>query len=74
MQVKKVFEIVEHNFLVPGHTYLVCDRDDFGVIERKTKETFTVYDPEFWGNLIESADLKKPFKAVRMTQEKHLCQ
>jgi hypothetical protein len=71
VQVKKVFESAEHNFLAPGHTYLVCDRDDFSVIEWKTKETLSVYDPESWGNLADSAKSKKPFKMVRMMQQKH---
>jgi hypothetical protein len=49
----------------------VCDTDDFGVIEQKTKEILAVYDPESWGKLVELAKSKKPFKAVRMTKEKH---
>jgi hypothetical protein len=71
VQVKKVFETVEHNFPVAGHTYLGCDGDDLSVIERNTKETFAVYYPESWGNLVELAKSNNPFKAVRMTQEKH---
>jgi hypothetical protein len=71
VQVKKVFESAEHNFPVPERTYLVCDRDYFGVIKRKTKETVAVYGPESWGDLVEPAKSKKPFKGVRMTQEKH---
>jgi hypothetical protein len=34
VHIKKVFESVEHKLTVPGHTYLVCDRD-FGVLEWK---------------------------------------
>jgi hypothetical protein len=49
----------------------VCDREDFGVIEWKTKENLAVYDPEPLGNLVESAKSKTIFNAVRMTQEKH---
>jgi hypothetical protein len=71
VQVKKVFESVEHNFPAPGHTYLVCYTDDFGVTERKTKESVAVYGPESLDNFVEPAKSKKPFKAVRMTQEKH---
>jgi hypothetical protein len=66
----KGLESVEHSFPVPGQTYLVCD-GDFGVIEWKTKEALAVYDPESWGNLVDSAKSKKPSKEVRMTQEKH---
>jgi hypothetical protein len=69
LRVTKVFESTEHKFPAPGHTYLVCDRD-FGVIEQKTKKTLVLYDPESWFNLVESAKSKKPFKVVRMTQEK----
>jgi hypothetical protein len=44
LQIKKVYESVEHNFPVPALRYLVCDRDDFSIIEWKTKETLAVYD------------------------------
>jgi hypothetical protein len=71
VQVKKVFESVEHSFPLPGHTYLLCNRDDFGVVEWKTKEALAVYDPESWCNIVEPAKSKKPFKVVRMMQEKH---
>jgi hypothetical protein len=71
VQVKKVFETVEHNFPVAGHTYLVRDGDNFSVTERKTKETLAVYEPESWRNLAETAKLKNPSKAVRMALERH---
>jgi hypothetical protein len=71
VHIKKVFESVEHKYPVSGDIYLVCDREDFGVIEWKTKENLAVYDPEPWGNLDQSAESEKIFNAVRMTQEKH---
>ena len=42
---------VEHKFPMPGHTFLPCDRD-FGVIEKKKRETAAVYNPEGWLTLV----------------------
>lgn len=59
------FESIEHKFLLPGHTYLPCDRD-FGLIEKQKKKVQYLYIPEEWIPLIKKARTKSPFDVCWM--------
>lgn len=62
------FDVVEHKYLVPGHTYLPCDRD-FGLIEKKKRQVPFIYVPDHWMELVKKTRVKKPFKVVKMTRD-----
>lgn len=48
------FKIIEHLFLVPGHSYMPCDRA-FGNIEKFVRVTGEIYDFEGYCRAIENA-------------------
>lgn len=52
-------EVIDHKFLVPGHTHLECDVDH-AVIERtKKKSSIDIHLPRDWYQLVKSASKKK---------------
>ena len=61
------FEIIDHKFLTPGHTYLPSDQD-FALFEKKKKEN-EVFIPYQWFSLVESIRTKKPFQVARIKRE-----
>ena len=63
-----VFDVIEHYYLVPGHTFLPCD-SDFGVIDKKIRKTDYVFIPEDWYRLVENARVKNPFRVVKMVKD-----
>lgn len=63
----KVYQTIEHRFLVAGHTHLPSDRD-FAAIEKHKKYLGQVYSPEEWVTAIEQSRVKNPFIVHRMTQ------
>lgn len=62
---------VQHKFLVPGHTFLPCDRN-FGVIEAAKRRATSVFVPDDWCKLVQGARRKTPFHVVKMTQDDFL--
>nr|CAH7734334.1 unnamed protein product [Callosobruchus chinensis] len=64
---QKKFKVIEHRFLVPGHTHLPSDRD-FAAIEKRKKYLKQVYSPEQWHTAVREAKIKNPFEVVPMTQ------
>ena len=61
------FEVIDHNFLTSGHTYLPSDQD-FALIEKKKKGN-EVFIPTQWFSLVESTRTKKPFQVARIQRE-----
>ena len=59
--------MVDHKFLVSGHTFLPLDRD-FALIDKKKRER-EVFMPEQWCRLVEETRSKSPFRVTRMEQE-----
>ena len=57
-----------HKFLVPGHTFLPCDRS-FGVIDRARRHAMNIFVPEDWCHLVETCRRQNPFKVIRMKQD-----
>lgn len=64
---EKKFKIIEHRFLVPGHTHLPSDRD-FAAIEKHKKYLKQVYSPDQWCDAVREAKRKNPFEVIPMTQ------
>lgn len=60
------YEIINHKFLVKGHTFLENDRD-FSLIEKR-KRTAEVLRPGDWTQVVREANLKKPFIAMEVEQ------
>lgn len=62
-------KIIDHKFLVPGHTHLECDVDH-SVIERdKKKSSIEVHVPRDWYQLVSNASKKNKFNVFVMEQE-----
>lgn len=63
----KKFVRIEHFFLVPGHSYMPCDRH-FGNIERRLKRETTIPGKPDYIELIKGA-IKKGFDVVDVQQK-----
>lgn len=62
-------ELVDHKFLVSGHSYLPNDQD-FGLIEKAKKKKEHVFVPEDWHAITREAKRKKPrFDVIPMTAD-----
>ena len=55
-----VYEILNHKFLVRGHTFLENDRD-FAQIEKR-KNSAKVVLPDDWVKVVRDTNLRKPFQ------------
>ena len=53
-------EILDHKFLVRGHTFLENDRD-FAQIEKRKSSAKEVL-PEDWVKVVRDTNLRKPFQ------------
>ncbi|KAJ4429628.1 hypothetical protein ANN_21829 [Periplaneta americana] len=62
-------EIIDHKFMVSGHSFLPNDAD-FGLIEKAASKTQYVYGPEDWFNVVKSAKRKEPkFEVIVMKRD-----
>lgn len=64
---EKMFDQIDHKFLVHGHTFLPNDRD-FSHIEKK-KASAIVYVPNQWEDIIASCWQSNPFQIQHMTSD-----
>ena len=64
------FKRIEHIFMVPGHSFLPCDRD-FGHIEKilRTKEVYTL---DHYARIIANARSRNPFTVIKMQRSQFL--
>lgn len=60
------FDIIDHKFVVPSHSYLPNDWD-FGVIEQAKQRRQQIYTPSEWYELVRSACRTSPFTVVEMS-------
>ncbi|XP_050513869.1 uncharacterized protein LOC126889549 [Diabrotica virgifera virgifera] len=66
-------KIINHKFLVSGHTHMECDTDREVIIEKNKKRTqMKINHPNDWYQMVRSCKRKKPFKVVVMTQKDFL--
>lgn len=61
-----VYEVLNHKYLVRGHTFLQNDTD-FNRIEKR-KKSAVVYLPEDWCKVVREANTVKPFVVREMRQ------
>ena len=64
---KGYFEVIDHKFLTPGHTFLPSDRD-FAIIEKKKRDN-EIFIPLQWFKLVEGARTNQPFRVAQMKRE-----
>ena len=62
------YNVVDHKFMVSGHSYLPNDRD-FGSIEKASRRTQHVYVPDDWCTLVEKSRRNNPFHVTKMKIE-----
>lgn len=60
LQKTGVYEILDHKFLVRGHTFLENDRD-FAQIEKR-KSSAKVVLSDNWAKVVRDTNLRKPFQ------------
>ena len=63
---KGIYEVLNHKYLVRGHTFLQNDTD-FSQIEKRRKSA-VVYLPEDWCKVVREANTVKPFVVREMRQ------
>ncbi|GFN79535.1 hypothetical protein PoB_000604100 [Plakobranchus ocellatus] len=68
VHVKQIFKSIENKFAIPGHTFLLCERD-FGVIEKKKGKYQQCTIPRGGIALWKKAKTNNPFQVVRMKRQ-----
>ncbi|CAH0560475.1 unnamed protein product [Brassicogethes aeneus] len=62
-------KVLEHKFLIPGHTHMECDCDH-ALIERKAKSSeIKIQHPRDWYQLVRTAGKKNKFNVIIMEQK-----
>ncbi|CAG9763456.1 unnamed protein product [Ceutorhynchus assimilis] len=61
--------IINHKFLVPGHTHMECDIDHSMIEKQKKIMEIPVYHPHDWYQLVRKTGRKKQFEVHEMQQE-----
>lgn len=68
MQLENGVEIIDHKFLVPGHTHMECD-GDHALIEKKKKcTTLQIHHPRDWYQFIRTVGVTKTMIVKEMKQ------
>lgn len=62
-------QVLEHKFLVPGHTRMECDSDHAQIEKKKKHFDSPIYHPHDWAQLIRMTGNKRPFKVIEMERE-----
>ena len=65
------YEVIDHKYMVSGHSYLPNDRD-FGSIETAKRRTQHVFVPADWQSLIHNCRKKNAFTVREMKREDFL--
>lgn len=59
-------QIIDHKFMVPGHSHMEVDTDHGKIEKRKKKTEINIYHPHDWMQLVKSTGPK--FRVIEMTQ------
>ena len=65
------FEVIDHKFMVSGHSYLPNDRD-FGNIETARRRCQHLFVPDDWCHLVRTARRRNPFAVTEMENKDFL--
>ena len=60
--------MMDHKFMMPGHSYLPNNRD-FSSIENAKRKTQHIYVPSQWYDLVRDCRRQNPFEVVPMKAE-----
>lgn len=72
MQRKATLQVIDHKFMVSGHSHMECDVDH-GLIEKKKKKSeYPISHPYDWFQLVRTVGKKKTFIVNEMTHDKFL--
>lgn len=63
------FKIINHKFLVSGHTHMECDSDHALIEKHKKRTTQKINHLNDWVQLIRACKNKKPFTVIPMNLE-----
>lgn len=66
MAIKKAIKIIDHKFLISGHTHMECDIDH-GLIEKQKKNNdLKLSHPHDWFQLVRNTGANKKFEVVEI--------
>uniref|UniRef100_A0A1Y1N893 DUF7869 domain-containing protein n=1 Tax=Photinus pyralis TaxID=7054 RepID=A0A1Y1N893_PHOPY len=68
LQQSENLEMIDHKFLIPGHTHMECDTDHSIIEKKKKKFCGKIEHPHDWAQLIRQAGAKHPFLVTEMQQ------
>lgn len=60
LQNSKQLAIINHKFLLPGHTHMECDTDHSLIEKKKKKSRLNIEHPHDWAQLIRTVGKTKP--------------
>lgn len=68
LQSQSEIDVIDHKFLVVGHTHMECD-SDHAVIERQKKKTqIKIHHPRDWFQFVRTVGSKNSFNVIEMNQ------
>ncbi|XP_063216648.1 uncharacterized protein LOC134542596 [Bacillus rossius redtenbacheri] len=72
MQQKCNLQLVDHKFMVSGHSHMECDTDHALIEKQKKKLRFTVSHPHDWYQLVRTVGRKNKFEVVELNHQDFL--
>ncbi|KAK3925611.1 30S ribosomal protein S12 [Frankliniella fusca] len=64
-------EVIDHKFLLPGHTFMECDQIHAQIEKKRRKATIELHHPRDWYNFIRSVPYKTSNLIVREMRQEH---
>ncbi|KAK3931053.1 Proline--tRNA ligase [Frankliniella fusca] len=64
-------KVIDHKFLVPGHTYMECDQVHAQIEKKKKKTTLELHHPRDWYNFIRTVPYNNSHLLVREMKQEH---
>lgn len=68
LQDSETLKIIDHKFLIPGHTHIECDTDRSLIEKKKKKYGLPIEHPHDWAQLVSQVGKKDPFIVREMRQ------
>lgn len=72
MQHKKTINIIDHKFMISGHSHMECDVDHGLIEKQKKKSEYPISHPYDWFQLVRTVGKKNKFIVNEMTHDKFL--
>lgn len=68
MQMNTNVNVIDHKFLVVGHTHMECDTDHAAIEKEKKLTSARICHPRDWYNFVANVGAKKKQRVIEMTQ------